>query len=356
MLHFLYTPYVFTRGCHARYEDANAEIVKHGSRVLGGFGPVHVSSFNAGRITDRADDVLLGHPSWGGPDLAADWVRDNALEPGAAAHPNTYVVMPWVPRFPPEWQFPFIDSQLRAARRVFGLCGAHWAEATRALRDGSLQAEVADRLVPLDMGCNAGLLPFRESHRVAARPTLLHLSNLASYKRFDRLLASIHGLGLRLLVGTRSLPKGRVDADVPGLGRVPIHCLGTIDNADPAFNRLVLEEVDFYIHTSDLDAQATAVLEAAARGVVPLVTPESGFRSPWAVMLCDDAARNRAIIADALAMSGAEYGERARGLRRQIVEEHGWERLFGTIRRIIAADREGHAAAASAGPGFAAAS
>lgn len=338
MLHFFYTPYTFTKGSYDRYEDANAEIVKHGARVLGGFGPLHVTSFHAGRVTDRPGDVLLGHPTWGPPDLACDWMRDNALDEGAAHHPDAYVLMPWVPRFPPEWRMPFIESQLGAARRVFGLCGAHWAEATRALSDTSLQAAVAEKLVPVNMGCSARLLPCREERRVAARPTFLHVSHLGSYKRFDRLLTSLYALDVRLCVATRSLPKGLLNLEAQGLGAVSIHCLGVVSNADPAFNRFVLEEVDFYIHTSDLDAQATAVLEAAARGVVPMVTPESGFRSPFAIELCDDAARNRAIIADALAMSPAEYCERARGLRRQILEEHDWETIFGTVWRTIAAD------------------
>ncbi|MDX6748235.1 hypothetical protein SH611_00255 [Geminicoccaceae bacterium 1502E] len=338
MLHFLYTPYTFTKGSYGRYEDANAEIVKHGARVLGGLGPVHVSSFHAGRITDRPEDALLGHPTWGPPDLACDWMRDNALAEDAAGHPNAYVIMPWVPRFPREWHMPFIDRQLRAARRIFGLCGAHWAEETRALDDGSLQHEVSGKLVAVNMGCTAELLPFRERRRVGARPTLLHVSHLGSYKRFDRLLASIHGLDVRLCVATRSLPRGLLNLDAQGVGRVQIHCLGVIDNADPGFNRFVAEEVDFYIHTSDLDAQATAVLEAAARGVVPMVTPESGFRSPFAIHLCEDPAHNREIIARALAMPEAEYRERAQGLRRQILEEHGWEHVFGTIWRTIAAD------------------
>ena len=99
MLHFFYTPYQFTKGLYGRYESANAEIVKYASKYLNSFVPTHISNFNSSRVTDRAEDILLGHPTWdaafdsshGNYNVINDWVKDNALAAGQISHPNTYI-------------------------------------------------------------------------------------------------------------------------------------------------------------------------------------------------------------------------------------------------------------------------
>lgn len=340
MLHFIWAPYRFHRASWTRYETANHEIVKHARRFFEARIATHVTSFHVGRVTDRPEDVLIGHPSWDPTgDGIDDWMRANALVQGQAGHPNAYVLMPWVPRFPPEWTMPHIEGQLMAARRIFGLCGAIWRERTAALQDDSLQARVRDKLVTVDMGCAAELLPFRGEPRRAPRRSFLHMSNCASYKRFDLVLRSLAGTGAELTLASWDVPPGRYSAGVQGLGQLDWTSLGTVSNGHPEFERFVHDQVDFYIHTSDMDAQATTVLEAAARGVVPLVTPESGFRSPFAIELSDDPAYNRAQVQAAMAMSDDEYRRRAAGLRAQIEREHDWERIFDRIWQVVETDR-----------------
>jgi glycosyltransferase involved in cell wall biosynthesis len=339
MLHFIWTPYKFRQCSWSRYERANDEIVKHARRFFEARIATHVAPFYAGRLTDRLEDILLGHPTWDAEnDGLDDWVAANALQPGASAHPNTYIMTPWVPEFPPEWKMPHLATQLAAARRVFGLCGEIWAERTRSLQDGSLAASVASKLVRVNMGCAAALLPFRAVPRPGPRRGLLHISNMGGYKRFDLLLRSIAGLDLDLHVASPMVKPGTIDAAIAGRGHVQVNSLGEVHNGHPGFEAFVRDRIDFYIHTSDMDAQATVVLEAAARGIVPIVTPESGFRSPFAIELTDDPDRNQAIIADALQMPDAEYSRRAAGLRAQIEREHDWNGIFGQVWDVIAAD------------------
>lgn len=341
MLHFIWTPYRFTHDCWSRYKMSNDEIVKYGRKFFETKIATHVAPFYVGRVTVHPGDILIGHPTWDATDDGLDdWVLDNALEPGQPAHPNTYILMPWVPVFPPEWKMPRLASQLQAARRIFGLCGKIWEERTHALDDGSLAASVAHKLVQVNMGCAANLLPFRTSPRRAPRRGLLHVGNMAGYKRFDLLLRSLVGLDVDLHVGSTTLEPGSMTAVIEGQGKVQVSSMGEVHNGHPAFEEFIRSRIDFYIHTSDMDAQATVVLEAAARGVIPMVTPESGFRSPFAIMLTDNPERNRAIIAEALIMPDQEYSRLAAGLRAQVEREHSWDSIFQQIWDVIEADQQ----------------
>lgn len=107
--------------------------------------------------------------------------------------------------------------------------------------------------------------------------------------------------------------------------------MGSIDNNDPEFNQWVVDSCDFYIHTGRMDAQATTILESCARGLIPLVTPESGFSSPHAIYLTHDPEENRKIIESALKLPEAELLQRSHLLREQIHRDHSWDKIFGTI-------------------------
>ena len=175
---------------------------------------------------------------------------------------------------PVEWTMPCIASQLRSARRVFGLCGEIRAKRTHALDDESLAAGAASKRVHVNMAvlpacCRSA--PLRSGPRPAGRRGLLHVGNMASYKRFDLLLRSLAGARGRSPRGL-GVSQGRVvHHRRPRAGDVQVSCLGEVKNGDPAFEAFVRNRIDFYIHTSDMDARATVVLGAAARRIVPLV-------------------------------------------------------------------------------------
>lgn len=342
MLHFFWTPFANDKFDYSIYELSNTEIAKYAKHYLSARIEFSLHSFLAGRVTDLAEDILLGHPTFHHPSLGwregerANWVADNALQPGAQGHPNSYVMMPWLSTSP--WnteRMPYLAQQLQAARLVFGMCGKFWYDRTMALADDSLSALAKHKLVQINVGCETRTLPQRVVPRSGVRKTFLHVSNLDDCKRPDLLFASIAGTGAELVIGSASMARGMCSFWLNDGRQVHFLSLGPFFNASDEFNRFVLENCDFYIHTSDADAQATAILENCARGLVPLVTPESGFACEYAVPLTLDAETNRGIIESAMAMSDAEYLARSHGARRHIEQHHAWPMIYDTVWREI---------------------
>ena len=95
--------------------------------------------------------------------------------------------------------------------------------------------------------------------------------------------------------------------------------MGSVSNTDPEFNQWVVENCDFYIHTANMDAQATTILENGARGLIPLVTPESGFECPHAIYLTQNPDENRKIIEWALTLPESELTQRSHLIREYTV-------------------------------------
>lgn len=352
MLHFFYTPYQFTKGLFERYESANDEIVKYASKYLGSFVSTHISHFNSSRVTDRDEDILLGHPTWDGTFDAShgnfkvlnNWVKDNALTAAQKSHPNTYIFMPWLPVFLPEARMPFVIEQLAAARLIFAICGGFWFQKTMELIDASIQSQVKSKIVRLDMGCAGNLLPPKTNYKKRIRRNLLHVSHMSSAKNIPLMLKSIRGLDVNLFIASRYLKEtGPATVKFSNNGGTTESCLieslGPISNNDPKFNHFVIEHCDFYIHTSTYDAQATAIIENCARGLVPMVTPESGFNCPYAIILSHNPEHNQEIIQDAMQMSAEEYAYRSRGVREFVLKHHSWEKIYGRVWQVIQADQ-----------------
>ncbi|NJN88088.1 MAG: glycosyltransferase [Leptolyngbyaceae cyanobacterium SL_7_1] len=277
-----------------------------------------------------------------GHELVRHWVRDNALTAGAIAHPHTYILMPWVSEFPSLWtaNMPFYQSQLKAARKIFGLGGKIWIEKMHEVRDGSIQSIVKDRVVHCNMGIASENFSMIKTHfNPIGERQILHMSNLADYKGFDITCASLQGLDTLLHVATNSIQTepGLVEFQI-GNSSYVFNYIGYVNNNDVEFNQWVTDNCDFYIHTGRMDAQATTILESCARGLVPLVTPESGFSSPHAIHLTHDPNENRQIINKALNLSETELLQRSQGVREQVRREHNWQTIFNTIWQEIQLD------------------
>lgn len=353
MLHFFWTAYIFSERSLEFYEYSNSEIAKWAEHFLGQKTPFNQAIWHSGKVTENPNDILLGHLTWDSRAKAQrellgkmkhNWVKDNALSSDAPAHPNTYILTPWVPECPEEWsrRMPFYDDQLMAASKIFGLCGEFWIRKTLESTVDSIQTRVSHKLVHCNMGLAAQ--NFRQ-HKRRFNPVgerqILHMSNLASYKGFEITCQSVEHLDTLFHVAT-----GSIQAE-PGLLEFGIddrayffNYLGHVDNNDPEFQEWVVENCDFYIHTAYADAQATTILENCARGLVPLITPESGFSSPHAIYLTHDPKENREIIQWALELPEEELMKRSELLREQIVREHNWEDIFNKIWNEIQADIE----------------
>ncbi len=353
LLHFFWFNYHRRQGDERRYQDSNSEIQKWAEKRLARHFTVHSTScVTQGRVTASKQDILLGHPNWDPqlPQVARlgrserDWLRDNRLRDEDSCHPNSYVLMPWVPQFPPEWtdHMPCYESQLERARVIFAICGRIWLERTLALQDGSIQSRVKHKLVRLNMCVNSAAFAVgKESFNPVGRRRLIHVSNMAQYKNIGLLLRSTSGVTLPS-IGSRSLKKlarGEAEIDVAGEA-LPFYNLGAVGNDDEQQIRELVRDHDFYIHTASMDAQATTTLEFAARGLIPIVTPESGFDCEDAIFLTGSPEENRDIIRRALEMPDEECMHRSRRLKDYIRREHSWEGFYDTIAAKISATCE----------------
>uniref|UniRef100_B8HX13 Glycosyl transferase family 1 domain-containing protein n=1 Tax=Cyanothece sp. (strain PCC 7425 / ATCC 29141) TaxID=395961 RepID=B8HX13_CYAP4 len=348
MLHFFWCTYDLRDQSYNIYESSNFEIAKWAEYYLSQKTAFHQSYWRAGRVTDNPNDILLGHPTWAIPELPGfgkiqrNWVKDNALTASAACHPNTYMLNPWVPNFPPEWltNMPFLESQMLAVNKIFALCGKLWIQKTLEKQDESIQSLVKDKLVHLNMGVAAqNIKTIKNKFNQIGERQIIHISNLGTYKGFDITCKSVMGLDTLLHVASRDLeaPVGLLEIKVDNQD-VIFNFLSSVDNNDPEFNQWIVENCDFYIHTSTMDAQATTILENCARGLIPLITPESGFASPHAIYLTHNPDENRKIIEWALNLPEEELLKRSELIRQQIYNEHNWEGIFGKIWDEIMAD------------------
>jgi glycosyltransferase involved in cell wall biosynthesis len=344
LLHFFWFNYDRRENDRDVYDTSNGEIQKWAERMLEDRFDVHSTSCaTQGRVTRSPSDILIGHPTWH-LDFARpvppgrsqrDWVRDNRLLPEAHAHPNTYILTPWVPRFPLEWEhsMPWLESQLDAAKLVFGICGSIWHEQTMALDGTTAQGRAKSKLVRLNMCVNPEALTVRKrAFNPVGRRRMIHVSHLGTFKGFDLLLESTKGMAVPS-IGSGSL--GQLE---PGVVKIRIYDneyvidnLGYIDNSDDARMQTLVDDHDFYLHTSSMDAQATTILEFGVRGLVPIVTPESGFESEGAIYLTRDGGRNREIIAHALQMPDEELRHRSECVREHIRTAHSWRTFYDTI-------------------------
>ena len=351
LLHFFWFNYHQRLGDEGRYQESNSEIQKWAEKQLSKSFTVHSTScVTQGRVTVSKEDILLGHPNWDTHSAATgrfgsserDWMRDNRLRDADACHPNSYVLMPWtVPAFPPEWtdNMPCYESQLERARLIFAISGRIWHERTLALRDDTIQSRVKDKLVRLNMCVsNAAFAIGKQAFNPVGARRLIHVSNMAPYKNVDLLLQSTDGVTVPS-IGSRALKKlarGTAEIDVAGKPREFNH-LGALNNDDEAQIRLLVEAHDFYIQTSSLDAQATTILEFGARGLIPIVTAESGFECEGAIYLTGSPAQNKDIIAKALNMPDDECRRRSALVKAHIRREHSWDRFYATIAEKISA-------------------
>jgi hypothetical protein len=353
MLHFFWSGYNLCKNSLERYEYSNAEIAKWAEYYLSQKTSFHASKWNAGKVTENREDILVGHLTWDGRsphehqvmgELVHDWVKDNALDSSQAAHPNTYVLTPWVPEFPSVWlaNMPFLERQLISASKIFALCGEIWIQKTLELMNDSVQMHVREKLIHCNMGvASQNFRVTKQKFNAIGERQILHMSNLADYKGFDVTCASLEGLETLLHVASPTIAAepGLVEL-VVGQDVYVVNNLGYVDNNDSEFNHWVVENCDFYIHTGRMDAQATTILENGARGLIPLVTPESGFSSTHAIYLTHDPQENQSIIQQALEMPEAELLKRSQLIREQIAQEHNWEGIFNRIWQGISADIE----------------
>lgn len=342
MLHFFWCSYNLRPESYTIYESANLEIAKWAEFYLGQKIGFHQSNWLSGKVSDNPDDILIGHLTWDSQNsfisseqkTQRNWVKNNSLTEVDSCHPNTYILTPWVPEFPVEWtnSMPFYESQLLTARKIFALCGNIWIDKTPD-DNKSIQSQVKNKLIRCNMGVASQNLPIKKTKfNKQGEREIFHMSHLAAYKGFDITCSSLLGADTLLNVASGSInqPIGLINCKINGEEFI-FNYIGSVNNNDQEFNEWLVDRCDFYIHTGKMDAQATTVLEMGARGLIPLVTPESGFECPDAIYLTFDVTENRKIIEWALNLPEEELLNRSHLIRKYIEKEHNWEGIFNRI-------------------------
>jgi hypothetical protein len=320
MIHFFWFPWGPEGLDHSKYEDANREIVKAAWRYFRDRMRIHHMN-SLERIDASRDDVLIGAPSFPYPESTNSWMEINRDK-------LCYTMAPWVNQ-------PLHDrfiSPLRTTRLFFAMCGSIWYDRTMQRDPDDPLADIKEKIVRINMGCDANLMNFR--HDTLGRERgFLHMSDLRVAKDPKFMYDLFEDLPATLVIGS---------AKQPQTGLPNVRYLGNIKNADPAHHQLLMESSSFYIHTSWTDAQATAILENCARGLVPLLTHESGFQSEYALYFRrGDMKYNRELVLHALNMPEDEYARRSVGVRRQIAEHHNWSGIYKRVEDVIRADIAG---------------
>jgi glycosyltransferase involved in cell wall biosynthesis len=338
------------------YQYSNQEIVKNFMLEFSKYDDVQWHHSNSReRVTDNPNDILIGHPPWPkeqteGP--YANWVFDNGLNSSSGgtptAHPNSFVVLPWGPLVSETHPSvdPFMEMILHS-RALFGLGGlVHYDYSVEAAPANSIWRRTQSKLIRTNMGCDARMLPTKSADSPRTNG-MLHVSSIRGYKRPELMFASLPPEGCTLNVGTESVA---LADEMRAKGLIPpnVNILGPIQNNDPYFNKMVLEECSFYLHVAR-EPQATTILENCARGLIPLLSRQSGFDCPDAIYLDDeDTEQNKKTIRDALAMPDDEFKQRRHGARSHVRMFHSWgricEQIYAAMRTLIAGgdvDRRG---------------
>lgn len=355
MMHFFWGSYPLGENSYKIYEYSNMEICKWAEYYFSQKVPFHQANFTSvGKVTESSNDILIGHPTWDLRNeedikikgkLLRNWVKNNSLHADDTCHPNTYILMPWVPDFPVDWtiKMPYFEEQLLSAKKIFALCGDIWFNRTIEKSDDSLQSKVKDKLIHCNMGvASDNLRVKKKKFNPIGERQLLHISNFAYYKGFDITIKSLLNISALLNVASAGLdkPVGLVPVELDTGTTYTFNFLRHVNNNDPNFNNWVVENCDFYIHTGRMDAQSTTILENCARGLIPLVTPESGFASPHAIYLTLNPSENQKIIEWALNLPESELLKRSQLIQEQIIREHSWEGIFSKIWSEITIDIE----------------
>jgi glycosyltransferase involved in cell wall biosynthesis len=174
------------------------------------------------------------------------------------------------------------------------------------------------------------------------------VGRLASQKRFDRLVRALPRLpGVHLVIAGEGPQRAMLEALAEETGAAArVHLLGFRRDVGD-----VLDALDLYVVSSDLEGMANAMLEAMAAGLPVVSTDVSGARealaceaggAPGVVVDRDDDALLAAIgalLGDRARL--AAMGERARGVAETAF---GWDRFVDDWERLLLTSRRGASA------------
>lgn len=269
------------------------------------------------KISPSPGDVLIGHPH---PDAATVFrksFRDQRWE-------KRIVMIPFRHR-PYYREIAWWDPLIRHADHFLAICGRYWVDTI----DDTWVSHWKARLRRLDLAIDRDHFP-RIKRRFAApgNRKFLFIGWNAPYKGFDYFVELVKA---NTDVAFSWAGPGTANVKCPGLRK-----LGYLDFALQSSKDLVKEH-DFLITCGRSDPNPTTILEAAAWGLVPVCTPQSGYyKTDWLVNIpLDDVDGASRILADLNACDESELIALRNNADRELSSHYTWDRFAQDVMDCI---------------------
>ena len=302
-----YAPYTITRHLYRFFQDKGLDVRYYDYTDK---GPVDVGP----------DDVVLGHPSAEPGTIVRRWFDDSVrCRAKCTIHPLHHAI--------PEINLPF-DPLARKADAIFSITGPYWYDTL----EQSAFAHWKPKIVRVDMAVDPADFPLlKKKFNPPGKRGLLYIGRESVEKGPHVLLETVRRLPANPFLYLGWMQPESAFRSLPNLvGGQPV-------DLTPENSAQVVAAADIFINTSVSDANPTTLLEAAAWGLIPCCTRQSGYygdeRSDdlFTELFLDDIVEN---VRRINALNWAEESvllERARRGRKVIEKKYNWERFCQTV-------------------------
>jgi glycosyltransferase involved in cell wall biosynthesis len=265
-------------------------------------------------IVPQSGDVLIGHPHHDPRTVFASsvshpgWARRIVMCPFSHAQVE---LNGWM------------DGLVDRADTFLAITGKYWLEtmATSAFSHWQYKTR------RLDLAVNPEHFPpIKTRWNPPGRRKFLYIGYTAPAKGTDYLVSLAEALPWLNVgwIGGGFMPTGRIDV------------LGPCDFNLPEARRLVAG-YDFILATGRSDANPTTLLEGLAWGLVPVCTPQSGYRGePWVINIpLDDVDRAAAILQRLNDAPEEELAATVARGRAELRSHYTWDRFAADVRSAL---------------------
>ena len=301
--------FVYAKGVrHGAPQSITRELAP---RLAAAFGEVQIYDYQEVRtIVPEAGDILLGHPHadprtvFQASFRKPGWARRVILCPFAHAIPEAYA-----------WMEPLVDK----ADQFLAITGKYWMETLA----GSAFAHWEKKMRRLDLAVNLEQFqPIKRTWNPCGRRRFLYIGYPGRAKGTDYLceLAEANPALHFAWIGWGMIGSERVKT----LGPCEFALQEALD---------VVGRHDFVICCGRADANPATILEGLAWGLVPVCTPQSGYRDErWLVNIpLDDVAGASAILRRLNSAPEEELVQYVARGRSALAGEYTWDRFAADV-------------------------
>lgn len=293
------SPYTITRELY-RYLRARVDVMYYDWCTMG-CPPV-----------DR-DDVIIGHPNYDPNTVVQQLFAKARCRAKCLIFPLHHGI--------PEHNLPFTNL-VHQADEVFNIMGPYWYDTLPGSQFESWQPKITR----LDMAVDASKYPFlRTKFNPPGRRNLVYVGHARPEKNVEMLYEVM-----------RRLPD--VGLTWYGGGYQPLQDLPNVttvgwSDLTPEVAARIVRDGDFFINCSQSDANPTTLLEAAAWGLIPVCTKQSGYHNSdvFVNIPLNDVDGTLSVLAGLQCESEESLLSRARVNRSRIESDHNWDRFGETV-------------------------